>query len=384
MTTGSCHLCCCRLKPLPILQLRGMPKAAQYYPERDEFQADTGVDLDVFQCPDCGLVQLNRNPVEYYREVITAASVSPRTRSARLGQMQEFMGRFGLKGKRILEVGCGEGHMLDLIGETGGLPTGIEASANSVAAGRRIGRRIISGFLGDMDIVEGGPYDAFASYNYIEHLPEPGSIIRRIFANTTVDAAGFVTVPNLDYLLKSQCFYEFVADHLSYFTVETLSFAFAQNGFEVLECTTINEDNDILAVVRKRRLLDLTRDCVEMRNLIGQLHRIVLEYSAAHKKIAVWGAGHRTLALLALSGLDSISYVVDSASFKQGKFTPVTHLRIVPPEHLLTNRVDLVVVMVPGLYPAEVLKTLEKMALPSKIAVLRGNMVEFLPGQSEA
>ena len=89
--------------------------------------------------------------------------------------------------------------------------------------------------------------------------------------------------------------------------------------------------------------------------------------------MAVWGAGHRTLALLALSKTDDIAYIVDSAKFKQGKFAPVLHARIVPPDHLKEERVDLMIVMVPGLYPGEVLKTLEQMNVKTDIAVLRGN-----------
>ena len=61
-----------------------------------------------------------------------------------------------------------------------------------------------------------------------------------------------MTVPNLDYLLRTKCFYEFVADHLSYFTKKTLTYAFERNDFDILKCYTINEDNDIVVVVKKK------------------------------------------------------------------------------------------------------------------------------------
>jgi len=76
--------------------------------------------------------------------------------------------------------------------------------------------------------------------------------------------------------------------------------------------------------------------------------------------------------------LNSVAYVVDSAKFKQGKFTPVLHLKIVPPEHLKKESVDLVIVMVPGLYPDEVLKTIKKMKIKADVAALRDNQVEFI------
>ena len=390
MPNNNCRLCNAKLFSSPLLQLNEMPKAAQYYPIEDEFEDDKGIILNVFQCTDCGLVQLNTSPVEYFKEVITATSFSEDTKLSRLIQMKKFINQFGLHGKKVLEVGSGKGNMLNILEKTGVTAVGIEASLKSVKIGKSAGRNMVNGYIGDIDKVNGYPFDAFVSFNYIEHMPEPGVVIKNIYNNTTSHAVGFVTVPNLDYLLRTRCLYEFVADHLSYFTKKTLTYAFERNGFDVLECYTINEDNDIVAVVKKKRTnntnvaikkkepLDISGHFNEVENLINNLQQIVDRYKTENKRIAVWGAGHRTLALLALSKLNSISYVVDSAKFKQGKFTPVLHLKIVSPEYLKKESVDLIIVMVPGLYPGEVLKTIAKMKLGAKVAVLRGNQVKFI------
>ena len=378
MSLDCCRLCHCELFPEPIMQLNGMPKAAQYYPTKEEFVEDKGINLEIFQCSACGLVQLNIGPVEYYKEVITAASFSEKTRLSRLQQMQGFVEKFELHGKKVIEVGSGKGNMLEILEEAGLKSFGIEASSESVAIGQSAGRNMINGFLEDIDIISDGPFDAFVSLNYLEHLPGPGEIIQSIYRNTTSNAVGYVTVPNLDYLLKAKCFYEFVADHLSYFTQSTLRYTFEKNGFDVLECYTINEDNDIAAIVKKKEILDISEQFSEVKELIRNLQQIVAGYKSQNKKVAVWGAGHRTLALLALSKLDNIQYVVDSAKFKQGRFTPVLHLNIVSPEHLKEEHVDLVIVMVPGLYPGEVLKTLKQMNVGVDIAILRGNQIDFM------
>lgn len=373
-----CHLCGHVLSADPVLELTGMPKAAQYYPEINEFMGDTGVALTIRQCSCCGLVQHNMKPVEYFKEVITAASLSEKARLSRLTQMNEFVARFGLMSKKIVDIGAGEGAMLDVLKEAGMRATGIEASRKSVEKGMALGRTMFQQYIGDAGAIEGGPFDAFICLNYLEHLPEPGSIIKNISRNMAPNAVGFVTVPNLEYLLKTKCLYEFVPDHISYFTTKTLTLAFEANGFDVLECRIINEENDIVAVVKKRESLDLSEQYGHVSALIEDLQRIAMAYAAENKKIAVWGAGHRTLALLALSKVTDIAYVIDSAKFKQGKFTPVTHFTIVPPSHLLEHAVDLVIVMVPGLYPGEVLKTLQQMNVGSEVAILRNNKIEFV------
>jgi len=125
-------------------------------------------------------------------------------------------------------------------------------------------------------------------------------------------------------------------------------------------------------------MTDLSQEYASVDFLIGDLRCIIVGYKSKNKKVAIWGAGHRTLALLALSKANDIAYIVDSAKFKQGKFAPILHARIVPPNHLKEERVGLVIVMVPGLYPDEVLKTLEQMNIEAEIAVLRGNKIEFI------
>lgn len=378
MKVHCCHLCKGQLFRRPLVKLRGMPRAAQYFPCKDEFQADKGRDLSVYQCSSCGLVQLDAPPVKYFKEVITATAFSQKTKDVRRKSMKEFVRRFQLEGKKVLEVGTGKGEMLDILSEVGLRATGIEASIASATAGRSLGRNIVTGYIGNTRRLPGSPFSAFVSFNYLEHLPNPGHILRRIYENTTADAVGFVTVPNLEYLLSSKCFYEFVFDHLSYFTSKTLSYAFESSGFEVLECHTINQGNDIAAIVKKRQAVSFQEHFSDVKRLTQDLRRIVNSYRAQNKKIAIWGAGHRTLALLALSKIKGISYIVDSAKFKQGRFTPVLHIPIVAPECLTQQTVNLVIVMVPGLYPEEVVRSLKQMNIAADVALLRDNTITFM------
>ncbi|MDD5698415.1 MAG: class I SAM-dependent methyltransferase [Victivallaceae bacterium] len=382
MNTRNCHICGGTLYREPILELRGMPKAAQYYPERDEFAEDKGVTLSICQCSKCGLVQHTMKPVAYFKEVITAATLSDKSRLSRLNQMKEFADRFSIQGKNVLDIGSGKGEMLDVLEEAGLKATGLEASPESVKIGRSAGRNMVNGYIGDISKLGDGLFDAFIALNYLEHLPDLGNVIGNIHKATSADAAGFVTVPNLEYLLKTNCFYEFVVDHISYFTEKTLTFAFEANGFNVLDCGLINNENDIAIVVKKKKSLDISQQYVKVETVIRDLRKIISAYKSKNKKVAVWGAGHRTLALLALSKTDDIEYIIDSAKFKQGKFAPVTHTRIVSPEMLYKEKADLVIIMVPGIYPDEVYKSVMNMNLGVDLAMLKDNRIKHLIKQT--
>mgnify|MGYP000364880367 CR=1 FL=1 len=43
-----CRLCKSSLYTNPIMELEGMPKAAQFYPEKEEFKKDLGIELNIY------------------------------------------------------------------------------------------------------------------------------------------------------------------------------------------------------------------------------------------------------------------------------------------------------------------------------------------------
>ena len=115
--------------------------------------------------------------------------------------MADFVELFGLSGKTILEVGSGKGEMLGILTEVGVDAIGIEASEEAVRKGRAEGNKMIEGYIGNADKIPDCPYEGFVCLNFQEHMPDLASVIRKLYDHTTSNAAGFVTVPNLAYLI---------------------------------------------------------------------------------------------------------------------------------------------------------------------------------------
>ncbi len=384
-----CRLCEKEIINNPLLTLKGMPISAQHFLDLKDLPSTENITLDIYQCDKCGLVQLNLEPVSYYKDVITAASISGDARKSRLKQMTDFANKFNLKNKKIIEIGCAKGDMLDIIEEAGMIAYGLEHSYDSFLFAKNKKRKIIKGFIDDLEIIESAPFQGFICFNFLEHLPKPKSAIKKIYDNLDNDGVGLITVPNLNYLLETKSFYEFVADHLSYFTIDTLKKIFYETNFDVLECDLINNQNDILIIVKKRqnkaihtietiKKINLKDDYKEVENLIYDFQNLIQNYKKKKKKVAIWGAGHRTLALLALSKIKDIEYIVDSAKFKQGRYSPVMNTKIVSPETLLNTKIDLLIIMVPGIYPDEVIKSVKRMNIDIELAKLKDNKIEFI------
>lgn len=375
-TALRCRICTAPLGAAPVLAYRNMPGAAQNFPDATSLADDHGSDLNLHECTECGLVQLACPPVPYYREVIRAAAFSPEMHIFREKQLAEWVDRYRLKNQRVLEIGCGKGEYLSLLGAAGVRATGLEYAHSAVTHCRRQGLDVLRGFLGrPTQQLPVAPFAGFMSLNFMEHWPKPVDTLRAIRHNLLPGGIGLIEVPNFDMILKEGLYSEFISDHLSYFTRETFTIALQRAGFEVLKARSIWHDYILSAVVRKRLPTDLSSLNIQ-HDKIGSTIRTFIDRFPPHS-VAVWGAGHQALAALALGGLGSnIRYVVDSAPFKQGKFTPATHIPIVPPTHLKEDPVQAIIVMAAG-YSDEVAKLIrERHKLTIPVAILRADGLE--------
>lgn len=367
MENYRCRVCGSSFYSEPLLNYKNMPKAAQNMPSAEELGDDLGVDLEVCQCAGCGLVQLSNEPVDYYKDVIRASAFSEEMGEFRREQFGDFLARYRLKEKKILEVGCGKGEYLSLMQEQGGKAYGIENLRKSVDCCVRSGLKVVKGYVDAEDYqIEHGPFDAFMILNFFEHLPDPNATLRGISNNLCDDAIGLIEVPNFDMIIRENLFSEFIGDHLFYFTQETLKSTLEINGFEVIESAEVWHQYIISMVVRKRKQMDLSPFGLYQEKVRNELEEYIGEFGPGN--VAIWGAGHQALAVIALSGIaGSIKYVVDSAPFKQGRLTPATHIPIVAPEALRTEPVSAVIVMAAA-YSDEVVEII-KSQFSSDIAV---------------
>jgi SAM-dependent methyltransferase len=367
LLTHTCRVCGQRLAGDPLLRFANMPGVAQFLPDTESLDRDVGVDLEVRQCSGCGLVQLPVPPVPYYRDVVRAAALSPEMGEFRLKQFGEFVRRFSLVGKKVFEIGAGRGEYLALMVQAGADAYGIEHAQASVESCTARGLNVSRGFIDhETDTIAGGPFDAFFILNFLEHHPDPVGTLKGMHRNLAPGGIGIVEVPNFDMMLRDKLFSEFTTDHLLYFTRDTLATTLRLSGFDVPEISEVWHEYILSAVVRKREQLDLSSLREQQARLETELRAYLQRFP--RKLVAIWGAGHQALALMALMNLaGSIKYVVDSAPFKQGKYTPATHIPIVSPDTLRTDPVQAVIVMAAS-YSDEVARTLRTM-FPSDLNV---------------
>src|SRR6185436_967081 len=115
MKSTPCRLCRAPLPRVASMSLKGIPQGAQLLPSESELAGDRGVNIEVRECPMCGLVQLDGSQIVYREGITSATCTSKSIIEHRRKQAQQFVRRFKLENRKVLEVGCGDGHFMELL-----------------------------------------------------------------------------------------------------------------------------------------------------------------------------------------------------------------------------------------------------------------------------
>lgn len=370
----NCRSCGKKISTVPLLAFEAMPAVAQKLPDSPGMGG--AVDFNVCQCEYCGLIQLDSPPVPYFREVIRAAAVSPEMREFRLKQFGDFLRRNDLTGKKVLECGSGGGEFLELMAAAGADAYGIEFGEHNLLKCRERSLNVEKCYFENgSEKLAAAPFDGFYILNYLEHLPDITAYLDGIRNNLANGAVGLIEVPNFDMMIKNNTFAEFTTDHLYYFTAASLKTLLENNGFEVISENVVWYGYILSVEVRKRLRPDLSKFEDAKADLSCKLQELTARYGK--ERTAVWGASHQAFAVLALAGLHGkVRCILDSAKFKQGKFSPATDIPIVSPESVAAGELDLLIVIAGG-YSDEVAKIArEKFGDELEIYVLRENRLE--------
>lgn len=397
-----CIACRTELPKEALFVLENAPASAQNIPDAAEVGEDKGITLNLRQCQECGLVQFDCTPVDYYRDVIRAGGFSTTMTELRRRQYKHMIDTYGLEGKKFIEVGCGRGEFINVLREFPVQVFGMEHKEDLIAIARDSGLCVWREFPETPDqifsgdpAVEGseGPYDAFLSFNFLEHQPHPDVMLTAIYNNLVDGGMGLVTVPALEYIVERGNYYELIRDHIAYYSFDALRNLLENNGFKVLEEEMINRDT-ISMIVKKmsaeERAAHATKAAAQEENIVASLvkgHEIVLndinhlldQLAAEKKTIALWGASHQGFTLASTTPLcERVSYIIDSAPFKQGRFSPASHLPIVAPDHFLEHPVDVIMIVAPG-YSDEIANVIRtRFGADVRILTLRSERIEEL------
>jgi SAM-dependent methyltransferase len=139
---------------------------------------------------------------------------------------------------RVLDVGCGNGQWLAEYKRLGWEAEGIEPNLSSAAIAQQAGHRVIAGQLLDA-AYPAGYFDAVTLWDALEHIHNPGAVLREIHRITKPNGKVYISVPNFGSwyarVFRDKWFMFTAPLHYYHYTQGTLSRLLRETGFGMIQ-----------------------------------------------------------------------------------------------------------------------------------------------------
>ncbi len=367
---------------MPVLSLGRMPLANALLTEDQLDLPEETFPLELVFCPQCTLVQITETvpPEKLFREYLYFSSFSDTV----LESAQQIAGaleaRCGLnQSSLIIEIASNDGYLLKNYQRRNIPVLGIEPARNIAAVAEQRGVPTLPEFfcleVAQKLRTEGKAADVIHANNVIAHVADLHGVVAGICVLLKDDGVAVVENHYVKDLIDHVEFDAIYHEHLCYYSVTSFRNLFAQHGLTLVDVERLAVHGGSLRVYfqktdgprslekqGRQRVQALLEE--EQRWRVGDLSfysnfgekveglRVALlellqTFKSDGKRIAVYGASAKSTTLLSYFGIgrETLDFVVDRSTVKQGRYTPGTRLPIMAPQSLLERRPDYVLLL---------------------------------------
>jgi hypothetical protein len=354
-----------------FLELGPMPLANAFLRSPEEFAAELRFPLDVFHCAGCSLVQLLDviNPEVLFRNYLyqTGMSETMAAHNARLAQMLVELLGLGSR-DLVVEVASNDGSLLRCFQAHQVRTLGVEPATNLARCAAAEGIETINAFFSSTTAQAiretHGPARVVIGNNVLAHVDEPADFLRGFRLLLRSDGLAVFEVPYLGELVERLEYDTIYHEHLSYFSVTELLRLCEASGLSIIRIdrvsvhggslrvftagTVHSRDHaaDVLAWADQEKAAGLTslprfeRFAAAVRRSRDRLQEALQSFHDRGGMVAGYGASAKGNTLLNYCGIgpDLVPFLVDKNPLKVGRYTPGTHLPVLPVETLLERQ----------------------------------------------
>lgn len=329
--------------------------------------------LDLVFCPDCTLVQITEtvSPEKLFREYFYLSSFSDTMLRHAAGIARQMIESRGLGPENlVVEVASNDGYLLREYKRAGVPVLGIEPALNIArVAEKDHGIRTVNEFFTAQlaQQLRSGGYtaDVIHANNVLAHVPDLNGFVRGLRQLLKDDGVAVIEVPYVKDMIDGSEFDTIYHEHLCYFSLTALNKLLSRHALHInrvqhlpihggtLRVYAARHNNSVDSLLNDETAwgvgslsfyTDFTDRVEKLRQeLLGLLRKLKQQ----GKRIAVYGASAKGSTLLNYCriGKETLDYVVDRSTVKQGLYTPGTHLQIHPPAKLLEDMPDYVLLL---------------------------------------
>jgi len=349
-----------------VLDLKKVPLAG-YFPTKNQLDDESSYPLKLLFCDDCKLVQTDSviNPDILFKDYRYLSSIGLSNHFEELAKILD--NKFQIKDKKILEIGCNDGVLLEPLSELGANVVGVDPASNVVKLARDKGLSVIENYFNYENFKNyENEYDLVLANNSFAHITDIKSIVKGINHVLKPDGHFVFEVHYLNNLVSENQWDNVYHEHIYYYSLSALNNFFTKYGMTVVDfeeipihagsirVTVLNDNIDTPDKIFQRILkehttignpdymLDFTN---KVNNHIEDFKNQIKELSKDYK-IAGYGASGRANMFCNLTGLDEdvVQFIVDESPERCGRYIANTKIPIVDIETLKNSDVDIIII----------------------------------------
>jgi len=359
-----------------VLSLGETPLANALLTKEQLTQPEARFPLDLVFCTDCSLVQITETvpPEQLFSHYLYFSSFSD-TMLRHAGQIAGRLIQERRLGPEslVVELASNDGYLLKFYRDAGVPVLGIEPAANIAEAARQSGIPTVTKFFGADVAAElrgsGQMADVVHANNVLAHVSDLNGFVSGIATILKPEGVAVVEVPHVKVMLEALEFDTIYHEHLCYFSLIALQALFRRHGLKIVDVERlpihggslqlfIQSQGTLSAAVsaleREERAMGLDKIGFykdfgsRVQDLRTRLRGLLDGLKSGGKRIAAYGASAKGSTLLNYCGIggETLDFVVDRSTVKQGLYTPGTHLAILPPEAVEERRPDYMLLLV--------------------------------------
>lgn len=371
MTFGvkACPVCSGQDSQMPLIEIPDMPVFCNVLlPDKESAMCAPRGDIHLVFCRQCGHVYnkaFDPSKTEYSPNYENSLQFSPRFREYVAALAKGLVERFSLKGKTIIEIGCGKGDFLNLLcqlGENQGLGFDPSFEDERIAEKDRSRFKVIRDYYSEK--YSNLNCDLLVCRQVLEHLDSPRTFLNSV-RQTVGDRPGtviFFEVPDVMYTLKDHGIWDLIYEHCNYFTTASLAHLFEETDFALLSVKSVfggqylcleahpGRRNDLNFVLEQGDLAIIASHAAsfadQYRRKVAQWQDILHGIKQKGQQVAVWGAGSKGVTFVnIMRQAADIAGLVDINPHKQGHHVPITGQKVVGLDKLKSIGPDVIIVM---------------------------------------
>ena len=334
--------------------------------------------LELAFCTRCSLVQITETvpPENLFREYAYFSSFSDTMLQHARDLTQQLMRdrRLG-PASFVVEIASNDGYLLRNYVQAGVPVLGVEPARNIAAVAQQRGIPTCCEFFGAEVAKQLASThqraDVIHAHNVLAHVADLHGVVQVFRHLLKYDGVVVVETPYIRDLVERTEFDTIYHEHLCYYSLTALDHLARRHAMKIVDVQRIPIHGGSLRVQFARResvlrataavgqMLETERTCgmhrvdyyVQLRDRVLDLKEklvtLLAKLKRERRRIVAYGASAKGSTLLNYFGLgaQTIEYVVDRSSEKQGRYTPGTHLEIFDPDKLVEDKPDYVLLL---------------------------------------